>query len=84
MKVWSEEIMLNAGSFSPSGVLEYRLSDPFAYQAGDIFGVHQYTSNNSTDIYNIMTIQHQLLTGIQDQLLIPMHGLDSDKQVASM
>ena len=22
MKVWSEEIMLNAGSFSPSGVLE--------------------------------------------------------------
>ena len=47
MKVWSEEIMLNAGSFSPSGVLEYRLSDPFAYQAGDIFGVHQSSQSKS-------------------------------------
>ena len=47
MKVWSEEIRLNAGSFSPSGVLEYRLSDPFAYQAGDIFGVFQSSQSNS-------------------------------------
>ena len=47
IKVWSEEIRLNAGSFSPSGVLEYRLSNPFAYQAGDIFGVFQSSQSNS-------------------------------------
>ena len=40
-KVWSEEIMLNAGYFSPSGVLEYHLDNPFNFQAGDIFGVYQ-------------------------------------------
>ena len=47
MKVWSEEIRLNAGSFSPSGVLEYRLSNPFDFQAGDIFGVFQSSQSNS-------------------------------------
>ena len=47
MKVWSEEIRLNAGSFSPSGVLEYHLSNPFNFQAGDIFGVFQSSHSNS-------------------------------------
>ena len=37
----SEEIRLNAGYFSPSGVLEYNLNNPFHFQAGDIFGVYQ-------------------------------------------
>ena len=41
MKVWSEEIRLNAGSFSPSGVLEYRLNNSFNFQAGDFFGIYQ-------------------------------------------
>ena len=37
----SEEIRLNAGYFSPSGVLEYHLNNPFNFEAGDIFGVYQ-------------------------------------------
>ena len=45
--VWSEEIKLDAGYFSPSGVLEYRLSNPFNFQAGDIFGVYQPSQSNS-------------------------------------
>ena len=44
---WSEEIRLDAGYFSPSGVLEYRLYCPFEFQAGDIFGVYQPKQSNS-------------------------------------
>ena len=47
VKVWSEEIRLDPGYFSPSGVLEYHLSDPFDFQAGDIFGVYQPSQSNS-------------------------------------
>ena len=39
--------MLNAGYFSPSGVLEYRLNNSFEFQAGDIFGVYQPRPFNS-------------------------------------
>ena len=46
-KVWSEEIRLNAGSFSPSGVLEYRLNNTFNFQAGDFFGIYQPDSSDS-------------------------------------
>ena len=45
--VWYEEIRLNAGYFSPSGVLEYRLINPFNFQAGDIFGVYQPDDSSS-------------------------------------
>ena len=47
VKVWSKEIMLDAGYFSPSGVLQYHLNDPFNFQAGDIFGVYQPREFNS-------------------------------------
>ena len=47
MKAWSEEIRLNAGSFSPSGVLEYHLDNPFTFQAGDFFGIYQPDRNSS-------------------------------------
>ena len=47
MKVWSEEIRLNAGSFSPSGVLEYRLNNSFNFQAGDFFGIYQPEARRS-------------------------------------
>ena len=43
----SEEVRLNAGYFSPSGVLEYRLNNSFNFQAGDIFGVYQPRQSNS-------------------------------------
>ena len=46
-KVWSEEIRLDPGYFSPSGVLEYHLNNPFNFQAGDIFGVYQPSQFNS-------------------------------------
>ena len=46
VKVWSEEIRLDPGYFSPSGVLEYHLSNPFDFQAGDIFGVYQPSQSN--------------------------------------
>ena len=44
---WSEEVRLDAGYFSPSGVLEYRLNNSFNFQAGDIFGVYQPRQSNS-------------------------------------
>ena len=43
----SEEIRLNAGCFSPSGVLQYHLNNPFNFQAGDIFGVYQPEESSS-------------------------------------
>ena len=46
-RVWSEEIRLEAGYFSPNGVLEYNLKDPFSFQAGDIFGIYQPIHSNS-------------------------------------
>ena len=46
-KVWSEEIRLNAGYFSPSGVLEYSLNNSFNFQAGDFFGIYQPDTNSS-------------------------------------
>ena len=46
-KVWSEEIKLDPGYFSPSGVLEYRLNNSFEFQAGDIFGVYQPSQSSS-------------------------------------
>ena len=42
-----EVIRLNAGYFSPSGVLEYHLNNPFNFQAGDIFGVYQPEESSS-------------------------------------
>ena len=45
--VWSEEIRLDPGYFSPSGVLEYHLNNPFDFQAGDIFGVYQPVAGSS-------------------------------------
>ena len=42
-----EEIRLNTGYFSPSGVLEYHLNDPFNFEAGDIFGVYQPRESSS-------------------------------------
>ena len=47
MKVCSEEIRLDAGSFSPSGVLKYHLTNPFNFQAGDIFGIYQPIESDS-------------------------------------
>ena len=47
MKAWSEEIRLNAGSFSQSGVLEYHLDNPFNFQGGDIFGIYQPGESSS-------------------------------------
>ena len=44
---WSEEIRLDPGYFSPSGVLEYHLNNSFDFQAGDIFGVYQPRHFNS-------------------------------------
>ena len=43
----SEEIRLDAGYFSPSGVLEYHLKNSFTFQAGDIFGVYQPDESSS-------------------------------------
>ena len=39
--------MLDPGYFSPSGVLEYHLNNPFDFQAGDIFGVYQPDDSSS-------------------------------------
>ena len=44
---WAEEIRLDAGYFSPSGVLEYHLKNSFTFQAGDIFGVYQPDESSS-------------------------------------
>ena len=41
MKVHFEEIRLDPGAFSPSGVFEYPLSTPINFQSGDILGVWQ-------------------------------------------
>ena len=38
MKVHFEEIRLDPGAFSPSGVFEYLLSTPINFQSGDILG----------------------------------------------
>ena len=59
MKVDFEEIRLDPGAFSPSGVFEYPLSTPINFQSGDILGVWQpieqdsiarifYTSNENS------------------------------------
>ena len=47
MKVDFEEIRLDPGSFSPSGVFEYPLSTPMNFQNGDILGVWQPRQRDS-------------------------------------
>ena len=47
MKVHFEEIRLDPGAFSPSGVFEYPLSTPMNFQSGDILGVWQPRQQDS-------------------------------------
>ena len=47
MKVHFEEIRLDPGAFSPSGVFEYPLSTPINFQNGDILGVWQPRQQDS-------------------------------------
>ena len=37
----SQEIRLNAGNFSPNGVLEYNLTFPMQFKSGDMLGIYQ-------------------------------------------
>ena len=46
----SQEIRLNPGDFSPDGVLQYNLTTPISYQSGDVLGVYQPRTINSTAI----------------------------------
>ena len=47
MKVDFEEIRLDPGAFSPSGVFKYPLSTPINFQSGDILGVWQPRQQDS-------------------------------------
>ena len=47
MEVDFEEIRLDPGAFSPSGVFEYPLSTPINFQSGDILGVWQPRQQDS-------------------------------------
>ena len=45
--MYSQEIRLTEGKFSPDGVLQYNLTTPIPFQSGDLLGVYQPPIDNS-------------------------------------
>ena len=46
-KVGSRQIIVNVGSFTPSGLFQYRLTPPMQFQSGDVLGVFQPSKGGS-------------------------------------
>ena len=85
MKVHFEEIRLDPGAFSPSGVFEYPLSTPINFQSGDILGVWQPRQQDSvvrifySDNDNSAPINYRLddATNINDVYNIDSSGFST-------
>ena len=58
----SQHIILEAGDFSPDGVLQYNLSVPLSFQNGDVFGVWQPSISSSVVRLYDVTGDTQLLS----------------------
>ena len=75
-----EEIRLDAGYFSPSGVLEYHLNNPFHFQAGDIFGVYQPIEGRSIVriYYNDSDITAPVAYNLSTNSIDSIYNIDTD------
>lgn len=74
-RVYSEEIILAEGEFSPDGVLQYTLNPPIQFQTGDVLGVYQPEQKES-----VVQLYYKLENGAPTSLKMEFGKMDSPTQ----